>query len=242
MKTLRFWPLLGSMFLGLCLPLTAQRQGLELKWLGDTPQGLASVQLTNAYAAPATAYIVQFERVDGDSVTVINASPVQTVPRGGAALEPGQSKVYTANKGPAKAPTANSARVVCAIFADGFSTGDELCVKRFLDKRWQLLREDIPHVLGLLNAAQTQPKPDLKSIVDEMEAVITERSTWAKEQTPFSPILAEARAHATVKTTLSGILNHTKDKKLVTDTLTNLVQLLETWRSDLESSKPELAQ
>jgi hypothetical protein len=233
---------LTILLLGCCLSLTAQGKGLELKWLGENADGLASVQLSNTYRAPATAYIVQFERVDGDSVTVINAFPVQAVPRGGVSLDPGQSKVYTANKGPAKAATANSARVVCAIFADSLTTGDDLCVKRFLDKRHQLLREDIPHVLGLLNAAINEPKPDLKGIIDEMSAVITERSAWAKEQTPFSPILAEARAHATVKTTLTLMQGRSKDKVLIQDTLKKLIDTLEGWRSDLEASKPELPQ
>jgi hypothetical protein len=213
-----------------------------LKWLKDTPEGLGSAQLTNTRAFAATAYIVQFERVEGETVTPINSWPVQAVPRGGAALEPGQSKVFTAAKSPAKAVTANNVRVVCAIFADGSTMGDELCVKRFLDKRRQLLREDIPHVLGLLKAALAQPKPDLKSIIDEMDEVIKERSDWAKEQTPFSPILSGARAHATVRTSLSTILSRSKNQPLVTETLTTLVQLLETWRGDLESSKPELAQ
>jgi hypothetical protein len=242
MKTLRLWFLLGGLALGSALSLTAQQKGLELKWLGETPEGLASVQLTNAYAAPTTAYIIQFERVDGDSVTVINSSPVQAVPRGGFSLEPGQSKVYTANKGPAKAPVANSARVVCAIFADGLTTGDELCIKRFLDKRRQLLREDIPRVLEILNAALAQPKPDLNFILGEMNIVIAERINWAKEQTPVSPILAEARAHASVRMSVGAILRQSKDKPLVIDTLKKLIELMETWRGDLEASKPEVPQ
>jgi hypothetical protein len=229
--------------LGSCLPLTAQTpqvQGFELKWLDDTPQGAGIAQLTNRREAAATAYIVQFERVDGDSITVINSWPVQAVPRGAAALEPGQSKTFTAAKGPNKAATANTVRVVCAIFADGFTTGDDLCVKRFLDKRRQLLREDIPRVLEILNAALTQDKPDLNFILGEMNIVITERLNWAKEQTPVSPILAEARAHATVRMTVGGILRQSKDKPLVIDTLKKLIDLLQTWRGDLEASKPQL--
>jgi hypothetical protein len=239
---MRAWQLcflLGGVTLG-ALSLTAQPKGLELKWLGDTPEGLASVQLTNAYKAPTTAYIVQFERVDGDSVSVINSFPVQAVPRGGASLEPGQSKIYTANKGPAKAATANSARVVCAIFADGRTTGDELCIKRFLDKRQQLLREDIPRVLEILKAALDQPKPDLNFILGEMNIVITERVNWAKEQTPVSPILAEARAHAVVRMSVGAILRQSKDRPLVMETLKKLTETLEGWRSDLEASKPAL--
>ena len=243
---LRLGLLLGAIslgaILGSCLALPAQGKGLELKWLGENTDGLASVQLTNAYTAPVTAYILQFERIDGDSVTVINTSVVQTIPRAGAPLEPGQSKVYTANKGPAKAPTANSARVVCAIFADGLTTGDELCVKRFLDKRQQLLREDIPRVLEILNAALPQDKPDLNFILGEMNIVIAERVKWAKEQTPVSPILAEARAHAVVRMTVGGILRQSKDKPLVIETLKKLIDTLETWRADLESSKPALPQ
>jgi hypothetical protein len=233
--------LLAAVVLG-CLPLTAQGLGMELKWLKDTPDGLGAAQLTNTRKFAATAYMVQFEHVEGDAVTPLTPRAVEAVPRGGAALEPGQSKEFTAPKAPAKGVSANNVRVVCAIFADGSTMGDELCVKRFLDKRRQLLREDIPHVLGFLKAALAQPKPDLKSIIDDMDAVITERSGWAKEQTPFSPILAEARAHATVKTSLSLMQGRSKDKALITETLQKLIDLLESWRGDLESSKPELGQ
>jgi hypothetical protein len=239
-KTIR-WLLLGTAILGSCLPLAAQGFGLELKWLADTPEGLGAAQLTNTRKFAATAYIVQFERVDGDTATPINSLPVEAVPRGGTALEPGQSKVFTAAKAPTKGVAANNVRVVCAIFADGSTMGDELCVKRFLDKRQQLLREDIPRVLEILNAALTQPRPDLNFILGEMNVVIIERVKWAKEQTPFSPILAEARAHATVRTALGQILRQSKDKPLVIDTLKKLIDQLETWRADLESSKPELA-
>jgi len=245
MTTSRFRFLLSAAILGSCLPLTAQApqvRGFDLKWVDDTTEGLGAAQLTNRREAAATAYIVQFERVDGDSVTVINSWPVQAVPRGAAALEPGQSKTFTAAKGPNKAATANTVRVACAIFADGFTTGDELCLKRFLDKRRQLLREDIPRVLEILNAVLTQDKPDLSSILGEMNIVITERLNWAKEQTPVSPILAEARAHAAVRMTVGGILRQSKDKPLVIDTLKKLIDLLETWRGDLEASKPELPQ
>ncbi|GEM_PF-5293112 len=217
-------------------------KGLELKWLGDTSgQGLPSVELTNAYTSPATAYIMQFEHVDGESVTVINSWPIQAVPRGGTPLEPGQSRIYTANKGPAKSSGANSARVVCTIFADGRTTGDDLCIRRFLDKRRQLLREDIPRVLDILKAAIEQPKIDVKGIMDQMDQVILERSDWAKGQQPFSPLLAEARAYATVKTSLAFLQGRYKDRAYVVETFKKLIAQLESWREDLQASKPELA-
>lgn len=240
----RRWFLLAAAILGSCLPLTAQEpqvQGFELKWLDDNPQGLGVAQLTNRRDAAATAYLVQFERVEGDAVTVINSPLVEAVPRGAPALEPDQSKTFTAAKAPTKAATANTVRVVCAIFADGFTTGDELCVKRFLEKRRQLLREDIPHVEGFLNAALAQPKPDLNLIIGHMGEIITERFEWARTQTPFSQILAEARAHSTVQSTLAMVVAK-HDKRPLAEILNSLVQLLETWRGDLESSKPELAQ